>query len=138
MKKFFLATLLVFLSLPVFAQNISGVLAPSAARTSTFTSPDQDNPQWRGVSIILDVTAYTSGTWTVHIEGKDIASGKYYTLLTGAAVNSTGTNVYRIYPSLANVANVSASSTLPRTWRVRVVGASTPSATFSVGVNLDL
>ena len=32
------------------------------------------------------------------IQGKDAASGKYYTLLVGAAVTTISTNVYTVYP----------------------------------------
>lgn len=117
--------------------NLSGTIAPSAARTATYTSPDQNNLSYRGVAVIIDITAYTSGTWTPMIQGKDAASGKYYTILTGAALNSTGTTVLYVYPGMTPVTNVAASSALPRTWRVVLTGASTPVATFSVGVNLS-
>lgn len=138
MKKLILAVLFSLFSVTSFAQNISGVLAASAARTATFTSTDQTNVQWRGVHVIVDITAFTSGTWTVTIQGKDPVSEKYYTLLTGAALAGTGTTVYKVYPGIVAVANASVPDFLPKTWRVVVTGAATPVATFSVGFNLEL
>jgi hypothetical protein len=79
-------------------------------------------PSCRGVKVVLDMTSAGSGSVVLTIQGKDKASGKYYTLLAGAAVTTNATNVYTVYPEIAAVANVSARDVLPETWRVTVSG----------------
>ncbi len=111
--------------------NIS--LVPSAAYTTTQTSADQTNQRCRGVVVVLDMTAVGTGSVTLTIQGKDPVSGKYYTLLAGAAVTTNSTNVYRVYPGLAAAANATANDVLPKTWRVVVTANNANSATYSVG-----
>ena len=82
----------------------------------------------------MDATAVTAaGSFTLTIQGKDETSGKYYTLLAGAAVSTVSTNVYTVYPGAPVTANVSANSPLPRTWRVIATYNSGTDLTFSVG-----
>lgn len=140
MKKLLLVFALLVFTTCALGQsnpNLSGTIAPSAARTATYTSADQTNLTYRGVAVIIDITAFTSGTWTPTIQGKDVASGKYYTILTGAVLNGTGTTVLYVYPGMVPVTNVAVSFALPKTWRVVLTGASTPISTYSIGVNLS-
>lgn len=110
----------------------------SAAHTTTQTSADQTNYNARGVVVVLDMTVVGTGSVTLEIDGKDPVSGKYYAILTGATVTSNSTNVYTVYPSNTVTANVSASTVLPRTWRVKVTANNANSATYSVGAMLVL
>lgn len=119
------------------AQNTGKVLLPSLARTAaTVNTADQLNQSGKGAVVIVDVTAFTSGTYTFTVQGRDPASGKYYTILTSAALGATGTVILRIYPGLTAAANLTASDVLPTAWRVSAAGAATPSMTFSVGVHV--
>lgn len=61
------------------------------------------------------------GSLTVTIQGKDAASGKYFTLLASAAITSVGTTRLVVYPGNTVAANLSVSTVLPATWRVDVV-----------------
>lgn len=116
------------------AQNRGTTIFPSAARTNTsLNSADQVNSAGNGVTCVLDTTAYTSGNVTLTIQGKDGTSGKYYTLLAGAAVSSVSTNVYSVCRGCPATANVSANAQLPVAWRVSIAGAATPVSTYSVG-----
>lgn len=122
----------------VWAQNLGVTLFPSAARTATtLNSTDQVNNAGRGVTCVLDTTVYTSGNVTLTIQGKDGASGKYFTLLAGAAVSSVSTNVYKVFPGAPVTANVSANDQLTRAWRVTLAGAASPNATYSVGCSVQ-
>lgn len=112
-----------------------GILA-SAAQTLTQTSPDYPNGYFRGVKVVLDMTVVGTGSVTVTIQGKDKTSGKYYTLLAGAAVITNVTNVYTVYPGIAVTTNVSANDVLPDIWRVVVTANNANSATYSVGASL--
>lgn len=109
------------------------LIASGAYTQASVVSTDRSNPSWRGVQVTINISAYTSGTYTPHIEGKDPVSGAYYDILVGSALNGTGTTLLSVYPGITATGNVSASNVLPATWRVEMVGASTPSATFSVG-----
>lgn len=115
--------------------NSSFVLLESAARTAEATSVQQ-NTRFRGGHFIIDVTADPSAaSITPHIEGYDIASGSWYTILTGSAIAATGTTILRVYPDLAPSANAIADDVLPFRWRFRMAVADTDSMTYSVGFN---
>lgn len=117
--------------------NYNGVALASAARTTQSDSVDLFNPDARGVVVVLDVTAIaaTPGL-TLLVQGKDPASGKYFTIFSGASVVAVTTNVYTVYPGLTETANVDFSAPLPATWRVRINVADADSATYSVGFSL--
>lgn len=117
--------------------NYDGIALASAARTATTASADLGNPDARGVMIFLDLTAFvTAASLTLSIQGKDPASGKYVTLLSGAAVTTVSTNVYTVHPAITETANVDAAVPLPATWRVNVVHGNANSTTYSVGFSL--
>jgi hypothetical protein len=106
--------------------------------TTTQTGTDQTNYNGRGVIVVLDMTNVGTGSVTITIQGKDVASGKYYTLLAGAAVVTNVTNVYTVYPAVTAAANVSANSPLPRTWRVVVTANNANPASYTVGASVLL
>ena len=106
--------------------------------TTTQTGADQTNYNGRGVIVVLDMTNVGTGSVTIAIQGKDSVSGKYYTLLTGAAVATNSTNVYTVYPGVTVAANVSASAPLPRTWRVVVTANNANATTYTVGASVLL
>ena len=134
MKKIALFVALLLVGVGAFAQqSIKGTLLPSAARTATANSADISNPVNRGVHVIINVSAYTSGTFTPRIQGKNPITGVYYDILAGNTISSTGVTVLKVYPGIAAVANGSASDAIPGTWRFQMTGAATPSATFSAG-----
>lgn len=139
-KKFLLAVLLAAFAVAVGAQsNVLGTLLTSAARTTTTASADIVNTSYRGAHVVINVTSYTSGTWTPVLQGKDPVSLNYYDICTGPAIAATGMTIVKIYPGvLAAVENApTCNDFLPRTWRINMVGATTPSATFSVGYLAD-
>ena len=109
----------------------------SAARTTTNNSGDLTNSGHRGCHVIIDVTAITASPSIVPtIQGKDSVSGKYYTLLVGAAITATGTTVLRVHPDLAPSANLIADDIVPSKFRILMTHADADSATYSVGVSL--
>jgi len=110
----------------------------SAARTATPTSVDIFNHCGAGIHIILDVTVDpASASITLKLEGKDPTSGKFYTILEGAAVISVSTNVYIAFPGAAETANVSANDFIPSFLRITVTHVDTDSITYSVGINVN-
>jgi hypothetical protein len=118
-----------------FASDVT--VLTSGARTTTQTSADLLNYSGAGtLNVVLDMTTVGTGSVTISIDGKDVASGKYYNLLTGAAVTTNSTNRYRIGSSIAAVANSIALDYLPRTFRIVVTANNANSATYSVGYSL--
>jgi hypothetical protein len=120
--------------------NRAVALMPSAAQTTTQTSADQANPNGLMLQVILDLTVNAGGlgSITLTIQGKDPASGKYYTLLAGAAVTAVSTVVYRVGPSLTAAANAVANDFVPAVFRIVVTANNANPVTYSVGYNLGL
>lgn len=114
----------------------TAALVTATGATTTQTGADQTNYNGRGVKVVLDMTVVGTGSVTLTIQGKDVASGKYYTLLAGAAVTTISTNVYEIGPGLPATANVSANAQLPRTWRVLVTANNANATTYTVGASV--
>lgn len=107
----------------------------AAQGTGTINSADQTNTNGRGLQVVINITAITAGSVTVTIQGKDIVSGVYYTLLVSAALATTGTTILNVYPGLTAAANTVANGTLPRTWRISSVVATGP-VTATVGASV--
>lgn len=115
--------------------DLGAVLTGTAATASQNTA-DLENVAHKGVKVILDMTTVGTGSVTVTIQGKDAASGKYYTILAGAAVVTNSTNVYTVFPGAPATANVSANDALPRNWRVLVTANNANPTTYTVGATL--
>lgn len=118
--------------------NTEVTLLASAARTTTQTSADIVCYNAKKLIVTLDMTVVGTGSVTVSIDGKDSTSGKYYNILTGAAITTNSTNRYRIGETLAAVANSVAQDYLPRVIRIVVTANNANSATYSVGYVLGL
>lgn len=113
--------------------TVEGTCLAAGSRTTTQTQADQTNPYGSGIHVILDATIIGTGSITLEIDGKDPVSGKYYSLLTGAAVVTNSTNVYRVFPGATPAANAAANDRLPRTWRIKVTANNANAVTYSVG-----
>lgn len=126
------------------SQNLSGILLPSAERTSTPTIADRENIAGRGVMIIVDVTAKSnSPSLTLKINTKDPASQKKLTLLESEAITGTGTFFFLVYPgvdSLLTSETLTKASIVPlgREWNVEIEHGNSDSITYSVGYQLLL
>lgn len=139
MKRILFALVALLIGASAFAQNTTNLpvtLFASAARTTSATTADQSNTAWHRIQLLVNVTVAASGTYTPHIQGKDPVSGGYYDILVGNAISTTGMTVLTVGPGVLALPNAASQQFLPRTWRVQMVGASTPSMTFSVGAVL--
>ena len=111
-------------------------LYQSVARTATPTAIELTDDHVEGIQLIIDVTAVTATPSVVPtIDGKDPLSGKFYNILTGAAITATGTTVLRIHPQIPASANLIAQDFLPETYRVVMTHADADSITYTVGIN---
>jgi hypothetical protein len=116
----------------------TGALITAAGATTSQTGTDQVNYNGRCVVVVLDMTVVGTGSVTLTIQGKDTASGKYYTLLAGVAVTTNSTNVYEVCPGVTVAANAATSRALPRTWRVITTANNANAATYTVGASVTL
>jgi hypothetical protein len=116
----------------------TSALITAAGATTSQTGADQVNYNGRCVVVVLDMTVVGTGSVTLTIQGKDVASGKYYTLLAGAAVTTNSTNVYEVCLGTTVAANASASRALPRTWRVITTANNANATTYTVGASVTL
>lgn len=114
----------------------TAALITASGATTTQTSADQTNFNGRGVKVVLNMTAAGTGSVTLSIQGKDAASGAYYTILAGVAVTTNTTNVYTVYPGAPAAANVSANDVLPRTWRTVCTANNANAASYTVGASV--
>jgi hypothetical protein len=120
--------------------NLTLTAIASGTYTSTQTQADQTtNYNYRGIACTLTSTAVVSaGSFTLEIDGKDSVTGTYYPLLTGTAVSTVTSQTLTVYPGITAAANASASTILPRTWRVKATYNSGTSLTYAVGCSLEL
>lgn len=112
----------------------SGALAIPAGATVSVVGPDiVCNNGERGVVVFISMTAVGTGSVTVTIQGKDRASGLYYTILAGAAVTTNTVNRYTVFPGAVVAANVSANDCLPEIWRITATANNANPTTYTVG-----
>ena len=117
--------------------NFNAIALESAARIATNNSDDLTNSQHRGCHVIIDVTDITATPSVVPtIQGKDSLSGKYYTLLVGAAITATGTTILKVYPGLTADANLVTNDIVPSKFRILMTHGDADSITYSVSVSL--
>lgn len=114
----------------------TAALINASAVTTTQTGADQTNFNGRGLIVVFNMATVGTGSVTLTIQGKDAASGQYYTILAGAAVTTNSTNVYTVYPGGPATANVAANSPLPRTWRVLATANNANATTYTVGASV--
>lgn len=115
--------------------DTAALITLTAQAAGTVNSADQTNYNGRGVVVGINVTVATAETLTINIQGKDAASGVYYTLLSSTALAITGFTALTLYPGATTTANVSISGVLPRTWRVQAVVTGT-SVSATVGASV--
>ena len=116
--------------------NTDLTILSSAARTATNQSADFTNYNGRGLHLVIDATAIAATPSVVFtIQGKDAISGKYYTILTSAAVTAVSTTILRVFPGATAAANTVANDILPRVWRIDATHGDADSITYSVGAS---
>jgi len=113
-------------------------ILPSASRTTTQTSADIQVDAAETAIVVLDMTTVGTGSVTMTIQGKDSASGKYYTILAGAAVITNSTNRYRVGKNITAAANSIAQDYLPAVIRILVTANNANAAVYSVGLVLGV
>lgn len=113
--------------------NNDNITIISAANvTTTQTSPTQVNYNHRGAIVVLQTTAIGTGSITLSIQGIEPVSNYTWTILSGVAVTTNTTVLYKVHPSLPASANSVAQDILPRSWQVLVTANNANAATYAV------
>jgi hypothetical protein len=102
---------------------------------TTVNGPLSVNPWGRGVTVGINTTVDTAGSYVVNIQGLDVASGQFYTIASSAAIAAAAFATLTVYPGITAVANVSINAPLPRTWRVQAVVTTGP-ITATIGASV--
>jgi hypothetical protein len=117
-----------------------GTLIPAVAATTTQQSADYYAQNFKGITVVLDVTSIGTASLTVSIQGKDSVTGKYFTLLASSAITANGTTAHIVYPGITPAtganANTAVSTILPAAFRVVVTAGNGNPATYTVGAVL--
>lgn len=121
---------------PYPTSDVGALISLVNAGNVTVSSPDQNNTFSRGLIATVNLSNVVAGTVTVKIQGKDVASGKYYDLLDSAALAGNGTTELTVYPGVAASANVAANSPLPAVWRATAVVSASGNITGTVGASV--
>jgi len=112
----------------------------SAARTATPGARTLDLSRVRGLILVIDVTAIGPAPSVVPtIDGVDVVSGKFWNLLTGAALTAvTGSTprVLKIMPGITPAANIAVADVLPEQIRLTMTHGNADSITYSVCAHL--
>jgi hypothetical protein len=123
---------------PVFDM---GLVIGAAGATTTQTSPDVNTLNFKGITVILDVSAIGTANLTVQVQGKDFSnSGNYFTILASSGITANGTTAHTVYPGItaatAPNGSTAVSIILPVWLRIRVVAGNANAATYTVGAVL--
>lgn len=115
-------------------------LFTSAVRNASSSSADQQNYNFRGVTLYVNITvAPGAETVTMKLEGKDGLSGNYVTFFQSAALNAAGQFTYQMFPgNVAGLLTGAASLALPQVWRVTMTHSAGGNWTYSVRANSGL
>jgi len=108
-------------------------LIPSLARIADFTTPAQLNGGFKGVLVVIDVTAITLTPSVVPIfRFRDPILNKQITLLAGAALTGIGVTAYLLAPDAAAGGGITAAVALQlmQDWDLFMDHADTDSITY--------
>ena len=109
----------------------------SAARTATPTAAQFNARAASGLIVVVDATAITATPSVVPtVDGYDPVSGKWFNLLTGAAITAISTRVLRIAPGLVAAANLTVNDVVPDLVRVVMTHGDADSITYTVSAHL--
>lgn len=123
------------------SQPFSQVLYPAGTTFSHTTNSGVTTGQDIDTSGCQYLTVYnkatnvnSTGSIIVTVQGKDAASGDYYTLLAGASIASATTQRLKVGPQITAATNI-AQDYLPRTIRL-IITASSADVVGSVGIEV--
>lgn len=113
------------------------VVYASAARTATPTAVNINTGRAKELRIVIDATAITATPSVVcTVDGADSTSGKFFNIITSAAIVAVGTTVLTVALGVTPAANVAVSAPLPQIIRVTMTHGDADSITYTVTAHL--
>jgi hypothetical protein len=112
----------------------TGTILPSAARTTTQTSDIINVDGCSGINLFINITNAGTGSITATIEGKDVTSGTFYTILSSGNLATNQFKRLTVFPGAPVSANASANDLLPKEIRVVITHNNANTITYSVGI----
>lgn len=108
----------------------------SEERIASVISPDIANPYSSGLVATLEVSSKIDSPSVVFtLQGKSDV-GSYYDILTSAAITTSGTTIFRVFPGATPASNVAVNDVLPAIWRVRAIHGDTDPITYALIGNM--
>ena len=105
----------------------------SAARTATVSSSKFEGSGAQTLTVAIDATAVAATPSVVFtIERYNPIADDWTAVLASAAVTAVGNTVLVVDPSITVVANATASTSVPFTWRVTATAGDADALTYSV------
>ena len=121
---------------PLLLANSESELLASAARTADTSTPEQVNSAYKGVLLLLRITAVSgTGGLILRLETREEGGSTWAVMSNNyTAITATGLHVFVMYPggSSAPAGAVAFSGVLPYRWRVRVQHSDGSSYTYSL------
>lgn len=117
-----------------YRSNTAGVIV--AAGTTTTQSVTTITYNAKQAAIIINVSAYTSGTINIAINLLSSSGYSYSPFASIVGLAAAGTVIYRIGPGLTPVAGLTANDILARS--LQVITSGTFVATYGIDVNLGI
>jgi hypothetical protein len=122
---------------PEFGNHEALVLVLDAAGPGTYFSTDQFNRWGDSLELSLNISAAsaTPPALTPTVQGKDAASGQYYTICQGPTVTGEGFTSITVFPGATAAPGICAA-VLPATWRLEIDNPASDSwATLTAGAS---
>lgn len=110
----------------------------NASQLTTTQTAQYTNHNARGCIVIFKTTNIGTGNLTLTINGVEPLSAYTWQILSGVAVSTNTTNMYKVYPGLSGVTNQVVSDVLPRTFNVTVTANNANPADYVVNLILVL
>lgn len=115
--------------------DLGAVITLTAAGTGITTSKTLTNNLSSGVCIVINITAESSATFTVTVQGVDAASGAVYPVGKSSSITAAvETMTFTVYPTLSGAGttpNFTAQGILSNFWNIAVdITAGTMTATI--------
>lgn len=114
--------------------NATGAVLAAGATTAQ-TSATQTTYNASKLAVVINISAFTSGTLTFTVNGIT-STGYTYPILVSTALAATGVTPLRIFPGATPSANATANDLVPRSYNVVVTG--TFVATYGVDFELSV
>lgn len=116
-----------------FSENDDTVLA-AATRNTAVNSNTLVNFNHRGIHLVTNITAITTSSLTLTLQGLDNISGNFYNIGSSNAFGAVGTFLFACYPGLTPGADT-LNNILPRNYRVAVAVGDATNVTYSISQN---